>query len=175
MRKKRRNVSNIGNPTINLNVSANSCGVEDTLALVRPSAFRAINTADQPVNANTPVKVLYPHEQFDLAGEYHPTPSTFIPKTNGVYLVIGFIGFLPDNPNLDYRARVEIRVNGNPAVAIDNDFFGGGSQFDNGVSVSTVVELQEGDLVEVFAQSNISGKIVATESGSHFEAARFPS
>lgn len=141
----------------------------------RASAFRAINSTNQTVTANTFVKVIFPTEQFDLANEYNPATSTFTPKTGGVYSIIGTIGFLPNNTNLDYRARVEIRVNGTTAIAIDNDFFGGGTAFVNAVSVSTIFELQKGDKVEVFAQSNIAGTIVASEDGSHFEAARFPS
>ena len=78
---------------------------------------------NQPVPANTFVKVLFQNEQFDLANEYNPATSIFIPKTRGVYSIIGTIGFFPNNSNFDYRARVEIRVNGNAAIAIDNDFW----------------------------------------------------
>ncbi len=92
-------------------------------SLVRASAFRARNTVNQPVPANTFVKVLFQNEQFDLANEYNPETSIFIPKTKGVYSFIGTIGFFPNDPSLNYRARVEIRVNGNATIAIDNDFF----------------------------------------------------
>ncbi|MCQ6331320.1 complement C1q domain-containing protein, partial [Bacillus cereus] len=57
--------------------------------LVRASAFRAVNTVNQPVLANTPVKVLFQNEQFDLANEYNPVTSIFTPKTRGVYNVLG--------------------------------------------------------------------------------------
>lgn len=73
---------------------------------------------------------------------------------------------------------VEIRVNGNPAVAIDNDFFGRGLNFANVVNVSTILQLEAGDRVEIFAQSSTSGIIRANDNGvvsTHFEAARFPS
>ncbi|MFC0476284.1 ABC transporter permease [Robertmurraya beringensis] len=144
--------------------------------LVRASAFRAVNvTTPQPVPANSPIKVIFPTQQFDLAGEYNPNSSTFIPENDGVYLILASVGFAPANPNLDYRARIEIRVNGNPAVAIDNDFFGGGTPFVNSVQVSTILNLKENDVVEVFAQSNIAGTIDTGEDGSRFEAARFPS
>ncbi|WP_430476840.1 C1q-like domain-containing protein [Bacillus cereus] len=142
--------------------------------LVRVSAFRARNTVNQTVPANTFVKVLFQNEQFDLANEYNPVTSIFIPKTRGVYSIIGTIGFFPNDINLNYRARVEIRVNGNAAIAIDNDFFGPIS-FGNVVSVSTIVQLNEGDQVEVYAQSSIDGVISPSEDGAHFEAARFPS
>ncbi|MGV2528017.1 UNVERIFIED_CONTAM: ABC transporter permease [Bacillus thuringiensis] len=146
--------------------------------LVRASAFRAVNTVNQPVLANTPVKVLFQNEQFDLANEYNPVTSIFTPKTRGVYSVLGNITFSPNDFNVNYRARVEIRVNGNLAIAIDNDFFGTGVFFNNDVSVTTILQLEAGDSVEVFAESSIAGVIVQNVNGLntvHFEAARFPS
>lgn len=65
-------------------------------------------------------------------------------------------------------------MNGNAAIAIDNDFFGT-INFGNVVSVSTIIQLNEGDQVEVYAQSSIDGVLSTLEDGSHFEAARFPS
>ncbi|PHF01739.1 ABC transporter permease [Bacillus wiedmannii] len=157
-----------------VNVKVNCCCDDNKDELVRASAFRARNTVDQTVPANTFVKVLFQNEQFDLANEYNPATSIFIPKTRGVYSVIGKIAFAPDNTNLNYRARVEIRVNGNPAIAIDNDFFGP-INFINAVAVSSIIQLNAGDVVEIFAQSSIVGVISAAEDGAHFEAARFPS
>ena len=132
-------------------------------------------TPPQTVTPNTPIKVIFPTQQFDLAGEYNPKKSTFVPDKDGVYEVIAKIGFIPANLNLDYRIRIEIRVNGNPAVAIDNDFFGGGVPFANAVAVSSILLLHEDDRVEVFAQSSIAGAISPIEDGSRFEAARYPS
>ncbi|OQR56390.1 ABC transporter permease [Bacillus sp. CDB3] len=145
--------------------------------LVRASAFRAVSTVNQNVTANTFVKVLFQDEQFDLANEYNPTTSDFIPETRGVYSVIGTISFAPNDSNANYRARVEIRINGNPAIAIDNDFFGP-SNFANVVAVSTILELHAGDVVEIFAESDVDGLIIQNDPGfisTHFEAARFPS
>ncbi|MCQ6357693.1 MULTISPECIES: ABC transporter permease [Bacillus] len=145
--------------------------------LVRASAFRAVSTVDQNVTANTFVKVLFPNEQFDLANEYNPVTSEFIPKTRGVYSIIGTISFAPNDSNTNYRARVEIRVNDNPAIAIDNDFFGP-PNFANVVAVSTILQLHAGDVVEIFAESDVDGLIIQNDPGfisTHFEAARFPS
>jgi hypothetical protein len=142
------------------------------------SAFRAINLANQNVPADTFVKVLFQLEKFDLANEYNPVNSTFISKKAGVYSILGTISFSPNNPNIDYRARIEIRINGNPAVAIDNDFFGGGVNFANAVNVSTILQLEAGDRVEIFAESSVDGTILTDTDGvisTHFEAARFPS
>lgn len=96
-------------------------------------------------------------------------------KKDGVYSLVATIGFLPNDTTVDYRARVEIRVNGTAVIAIDNDFFGGNTIFVNVVSVSTIYNLEKGDRVEVFAESNVDGTIVTTENVSHFEAERFPS
>jgi hypothetical protein len=148
--------------------------VEDNLAIA--SAFRAVNmTSDQPVPANAFVKVIFPTVQFDLATEYNPATSTFIPAKNGVYSILGTIGFLPNDPNVNYRTRIEIRVNGNPANAIDNDFFGAGVLTANAVQVSTILQLLANEQVEVYATSSTPGIITSAEDGSRFEAARFPS
>jgi hypothetical protein len=148
--------------------------VEDNLVIA--SAFRAVNmTSDQPVPANAFVKVIFPTVQFDLAAEYNPATSTFIPTKNGVYSILGTIGFLPNDPNVNYRTRIEIRVNGNPANAIDNDFFGAGVLTANAVQVSTILQLLANEQVEVYATSSTPGIITSAEDGSRFEAARFPS
>jgi len=157
-----------------VNVKVNCCSDDYQYNLVRASAFRAVSTVNQNVPANTFVKVLFQNEQFDLANEYNLATSIFIPKTRGVYSVIGTIAFIPNNLNTNYRARVEIRVNGNPAIAIDNDFFGP-INFANVVAVSSIIQLNAGDVVEVFAQSSVAGVISTVENSTHFEAARFPS
>ncbi|PEM86825.1 ABC transporter permease [Bacillus wiedmannii] len=157
-----------------VNVKVNCCSDDYQYNLVRASAFRAVSTVNQNVPANTFVKVLFQNEQFDLANEYNPATSIFIPKTRGVYSVIGTIAFIPNNLNTNYRARVEIRVNGNSAIAIDNDFFGP-INFANVVAVSSIIQLNAGDVVEVFAQSSVAGVISTVENSTHFEAARFPS
>ena len=64
-------------------------------------------------------------------------------------------------------------MNGNAAIAIDNDFLV--ISFGNVVSVSTIVQLNAGDEVEVYAQSSIDGVLSPLEDGAHFEVARFPS
>ncbi len=56
----------------------NTCKCHDNKDnLVRASAFRARNTVNQNVPANTFVKVLFQNEQFDLANEYNPSNIYF--------------------------------------------------------------------------------------------------
>ncbi|PEL11996.1 ABC transporter permease [Bacillus sp. AFS017336] len=141
------------------------------------SAFRAVSSTILRVPEDTFVKVNYQKKQFDLAVEYNPLTSTFRPRNNGVYLVSATISFFPNNNDVNYRARIELRVNGKPAIAIDNDFFGP-ILFGNTVNVSSILKLNARDKVEVFAQSSTSGSIEANVDGevsTHFEAARFPS
>ena len=56
--------------------------------LVRASAFRARNTVDQTVPANTFVKVLFQNEQFDLANEYNPATSILFRRLEGFILLL---------------------------------------------------------------------------------------
>lgn len=95
-----------------------------------------------------------------------------------MYSILGTISFSPNNPNIGYRARIEIRINGNPTIAIDNDFFGRGVNFANAVNVSTILQLEAGDRVEIFAESSVDGTTLTDTDGvisTHFEAARFSS
>ena len=55
--------------------------------LVRASAFRARNTVNQNVPANTFVKVLFQNEQFDLANEYNPATSILCRRLE-VYILL---------------------------------------------------------------------------------------
>ncbi|MDN4866234.1 hypothetical protein P4573_28730 [Priestia megaterium] len=138
---------------------------------VRKSAFRAVNTTNnQNVPEDTRVKVRFPNEQFDLANEYNPGSSTFIPKKDGVYSIIASVQFDPNHFNNPYRVLLIIQVNGKD-VARDNDFFST-IQFDNDVAVSTIIELNAGDIVEVFVVSSVAGEIVADSATTRFEAVR---
>jgi hypothetical protein len=141
----------------------------------RESAFRAINTTAQPVEANQSVKVYFDEEEFDLGREYEPGPSIFEPRKDGVYLITATVGFEPENFNQNYRARVEIQVNGQPFEAADNDFWGAGVQFINAVGVTAILKLEADDCVEVFLQSSVSGRVPPSVPGSGvnaFSAAR---
>ncbi|WP_245807732.1 ABC transporter permease [Halobacillus massiliensis] len=165
-------LANIGNPTINI-------GTDNGFnTSTRASAFRAVSTESVSVEANEEIKVFYQDQQFDLRGEYRPNNSVFIPKRDGVYLVQGQISFAPENNETNYRARVEIRINGNPYEAADNDFWGTGVANLNAVQVSSILQLEAGDRVEIFMESSIAGALAAYNPGSStpfFAAARFPS
>ncbi|CAG9620348.1 C1q-like domain-containing protein [Sutcliffiella rhizosphaerae] len=125
-------------------------------------AFRAVKETNQTVQANVPVKITFEEEQFDFGNIYNNTTSTFVPRESGVYYVASSFTFSPNN-NVGYRTRVDIVVNGT-TVAADNDFWNLPNVL-NIVHVSAVLNLQAGDLVEIFGQSTTSGTIV-----SDFEA-----
>lgn len=140
------------------------------------SAFRAVRdvtNASIPVPADTDVQVLYPNEQYDLINEHSTFTSTFIPETKGIYSIIASVQFSPVTFINPYRVQIAIRVN-NTDVSRDNDFFSI-IPFDNDVSVSTNIQLNAGDQVQVFVQSSVAGEIVSDPATTHFEATRFPS
>lgn len=139
------------------------------------SAFRVTRDVINPsisVPVDTDVQVFYPNEQYDLINEYSTHTSTFIPETKGIYSIIASVQFSPVTFTNPYRVRIAIRVN-NTDVARDNDFFSTIS-FDNDVSVSTNIQLNAGDQVQVFVQSSVDGEIVSDPATTHFEATRFP-
>ncbi|MBJ7985046.1 MULTISPECIES: hypothetical protein [Bacillus] len=144
------------------------------------SAFRAVRNATNPnitIPANTSIQVLYPNEQYDLRNEYNTLTSTFIPATKGIYSIIASVEFIvtpPPTTPTDYRVLISILVN-NIAVAIDNDFFNTRLGNNNIASVSTNIQLNAGDQVQIFVTSTIAGSIDSDPSSTHFEATRFPS
>ncbi|PFT16314.1 hypothetical protein COK83_10960, partial [Bacillus thuringiensis] len=136
------------------------------------SAFRAFKSTDQSVTANTLSIVTFETTQFDLNGEYDGV-STFIPQQDGVYLIITTIIFSPTDNTLNYVTEVFITVN-STLIAGDDSFFGGNTGLLNAVTVSTIVQLNAGDMVQVQAGSTIDGSI-ASPLLTNFQAARFPS
>ncbi|MDA2452698.1 hypothetical protein PDN63_30620 [Bacillus cereus] len=136
------------------------------------SAFRAFKSIDQSVTANTLSIVTFETTQFDLNGEYDGV-STFIPQQDGVYLIITTIIFSPTDDTLNYVTEVFITVN-SALIAGDDSFFGGNTGLLNAVTVSTIVQLNAGDMVQVQAGSTIDGAI-ASPLLTNFQAARFPS
>lgn len=139
------------------------------------AAFRAVNNQEQRIDeVGVFDKVLFQTEQFDIGNIYNANNSTFVPRKDGVYYVAGTVSFLPDNTTEDYRVRVEIRVNG-VSVAADNDYWGEIDQpflFVNAINVSTILQLEAGDLVEVFITSTTPGVIQTNvpDFSTRFEA-----
>ncbi|WP_198317053.1 hypothetical protein [Sutcliffiella horikoshii] len=139
------------------------------------AAFRAVSSEIQRIEeADTFYKVLFQEEEFDFGNIYNANNSTFVPRRSGVYYVAGTVTFVPDAQELAYRVRVEIRVNG-VSVAADNDYWGEFSPFVNAVNVNTVLQLEGGDLVEVFVTSTTPGRLTenAPSFSTRFEAAEF--
>lgn len=129
-------------------------------------------------NANELVKVLFTGVQFDKGDIYNENTSTFVPVESGVYFVAGTVTFFPRNDAIPFRARLEVRVNGE-SVEADSDYFFSGVVpsmfFANIVNTSTILQLQAGDLVEIFFTSTSRGIINDDGDGSstRFETARF--
>ncbi len=141
-------------------------------------SFRAVNDSPQQIEeANTFYKVLFQDEQFDNGDIYNANNSTFVPRRSGVYYVAGTVTFNANDGTIPYRVRVELRVNG-VSVAADNDFW---DEIDNqfiyvnAINVSTILQLEAGDLVEVFLTSTAPGVIAENvpDFSTRFEAAKF--
>lgn len=173
-RVRQRNTNNIDqNKHKSWNYSDRSKECHDKFT--RESAFRAINTQSQSVEANQSIKVYFDKEEFDLGHEYEPCPSTFEPRRDGVYLITATIGFTPESFRENYRARVEIRINGEPSEAVDNDFWGKGVINSNAVQVTAILQLAADDYVEIFMESTVPGTIPESLPGvgvNAFSAAR---
>ncbi|PPA70341.1 ABC transporter permease [Jeotgalibacillus proteolyticus] len=141
----------------------------------RPSAFRAVSSEDQQMPANEAVKVLYDLKEFDLNYEYRAARSVFVPKKDGIYLIIATISFNPASYDQNYRARLDIRINQNPYEVADNDFWGEGVPDENVVQVSAILKLEADDEVEIYAESSFPGTIkknVPGDNATSFSAAR---
>ncbi|WP_078381994.1 hypothetical protein [Sutcliffiella halmapala] len=154
------------------------CNDENGNGTSETDAFRAVNNTPQVIDeADVFYKVLFQEEQFDIGDVYNANNSTFIPRRSGVYYVAGTVTFSANDSTIPYRVRVEIRVNG-VSVAADNDFW---DEIDdlfvyvNAINVATILQLEAGDLVEVFLTSTSSGAINVNEPdfSTRFEAAKF--
>ncbi|WP_136699395.1 exosporium leader peptide-containing protein [Bacillus fungorum] len=112
------------------------------------SAFRATKTVGtgQPEDTITPIILTFDVVEFDLNGEYDGI-STFTPKQDGVYLIIGSVTFSPGFVSI-YTTTVNILVNGNIAATTLN-FMDGSTSVLNFTTISTILQLQAGDAVTV--------------------------
>lgn len=115
--------------------------------------------------------VTYQTEIFDLNDEYDPISSSFIPKQDGVYLILASIVLFPSSGRV--LSQLTIEVNTNPAL-IDNvtieTFI-----IPPVISVSGILRLNAGDVVTVRHLTNETGFILNEDTATHFEASRFPS
>ncbi|WP_336975118.1 C1q-like domain-containing protein [Bacillus thuringiensis] len=144
---------------------------------IRSSAFRALKNIPQNIAASTSTKVLFQNEEFDLANEYNPNTSTFVPTEKGVYSITATVTF--NTTQVNRNAVVFIRVNGAQLLMGDNEFYGANLGAFQAVTVTGILQLNPGDQVDVIAFSNVGGTIAANNPNAatytHFEAARFPS
>ncbi|CAM4364169.1 hypothetical protein [Bacillus manliponensis] len=135
------------------------------------SAFRASSNQQQNIGTGN-TKVMFQIEEFDLNDEYDPLTSTFIPNQNGVYLIQATISIDAVTP---FSTTLEIQVDGIPS-AIKTESLAAGALFINTITVSTIIELQAGIPINIFARNSPSTSYtVASTQFVHFEAARFPS
>lgn len=138
---------------------------------LRSSAFRA-DSASQVVTAEQPLThVYYQNVVFDLCDDYNPMDSIFVPRCQGVYLIIAS-AFFASATAVDYRTLIAIRVN--DVLVDEQNAFWGESQAgarSSVVRLSSILHLEAGDVVDVVFTSTVDGLIW----DGNFQAARFPS
>ncbi|MDA1650447.1 exosporium leader peptide [Bacillus cereus group sp. TH160LC] len=142
----------------------------DTRPTEIQSSFRATTAVGTNQPEVTPVIPTFDVVEFDLNGEYDGI-STFTPKQDGVYLIIGSVTFSPGFVSI-YTTTVNILVNGNIATTLP--FMNGSTSVLNFTIISSILQLQAGDAVTIQAVTSITG-VYVPNTGTHFEAARFPS
>ena len=123
----------------------------------------------QPLTAFAFTKVIFPSEKFDLNNEYDTATGNFIPKQDGVFSFNASIEFLPDPLTNDSNAlTLLIRVNGTSVALEFLEISGEGL-----ITVSTIQQLQAGEIVEVLARTFISGNINGVLPGGGPDQTRF--
>ncbi|MEK4672574.1 MULTISPECIES: exosporium leader peptide-containing protein [Bacillus] len=142
----------------------------DTGPIEIQSSFRATTAFGTNQPEVTPVILTFDVVEFDLNGEYDGI-STFTPKQDGVYLIIGSVTFSLGFVSI-YTTTVNILVNGNIATTLP--FMNGSTSVLNFTIISSILQLQAGDAVTIQAVTSITG-VYVPNTGTHFEAARFPS
>ncbi|MBN8203172.1 collagen-like triple helix repeat-containing protein [Bacillus sp. NTK034] len=141
---------------------------------VPQSAFRAtVNESQDFVGSGIFETVQYPIEVFDLNNEYNP-PVFFTPNQDGVYSICASVAFILDNPAVNQDVFIVINVDGTDIAQNKVSFVGGTTNFGI-INVCTVTQLQATDnvLVGIITDQPLTSD--PTQSGTHFEAARFPS
>ncbi|KAB2492940.1 hypothetical protein F8155_15210 [Priestia endophytica] len=136
------------------------------------SAFRAINnTANQFLPANAASQVLFQNEQFDLANEYNPNTSTFIPQMGGVYSLTASVEFQPNTIG-EFTLEMVFLINSDVIEGRNSETFTG--NIPAILTTTEMLQLNAGDQVQVAMRSTAAGAIQASPS-THFAAVRVSS
>ena len=149
-------------------------GTQSTVTAGTGTAFRAVeNEVEQKVEANQPVlPVIYSHECVDVNNEYDPDTSTFIAKEDGMYSITAGASFSPEDGGIGYRVALTIQVNEKPALR-DNAYFGSSADESGDVSsISALLPLKEGDVVQISMVSTVNGTILPEPISTHFAAVK---
>ncbi|WP_223596677.1 hypothetical protein [Neobacillus bataviensis] len=132
-------------------------------------AFRAFNLGDQVISRfDDPTKVLFPMVEYDLAHEYNPTTSTFIPSTSGVYSIC--VGLYIDPLSVSQPLDMAIRING-----VLKTFLFGQPSVDGGTIVMgcNIVPLFAGDQVDIIIGHGDDIRLDGGKDRFYFTAALF--
>ena len=123
-----------------------------------PSAFRASRGGPQPLTISATTEVIYNIEELDLLEEYNTATGDFIAQQAGLYSFNASIFFVPETDGIPFFVSLYIRRNGGIEAATEAANTGNG-RISVVPSVSAVLQLQAGDLVDVAATTSIDGEI----------------
>lgn len=146
------------------------------LQLIRPSAFRAVKAFNQNIPTAQFKQITYETKQFDLKNEYNISDSTFVPARKGVYAITAGAAFLATYPfDISRTITMLIRVNDIDIVREDHYFVPKLVGRPHAVRVSTILQLNKRDKVQVWTMISGGNMTILNNEGTRFEVARFSS
>lgn len=165
-------ISDVGNPEVIVRTIFNTIDPN----LVRASAFRAVITSSTNVTVSR--KVLFPVELFDLANEYNPITSAFIPTAPGVYCITADVEYLQNIAANRRNSTIFLRivVNGSGVTLEDDSRVNPIKQsISQTVQATEILKLNAGDVVEVFISGVGTESFTGSIQSGSFAAVRQPS
>lgn len=129
-------------------------------------AFLAYPSGAQSISGDTMTKVNFGTEVFDTDNKFDS--STFTPTVAGIYSIHACVTYANANYNSTY-CIIQIRKNGSSVAAHSSAI--GGFESRHGINVSSMVELDSNDYVEVYIYQNGTKTVDSGSNETHFSGA----
>jgi len=151
------NIINESSNTITIGASGDTTNVIGTLqndgvAVANTPAFKAFAASAQSLSSGTTTKVVFGTESYDTDSAYdHSTNHRFtVPSGKaGKYVFTSNFYAAVDNGTLEEQ-QFSIRKNGSDIASTAVDFRNNDDGSDNGMILTTTLDLSVGDYIEVF-------------------------
>ena len=134
--------------------------------------FKALNNATQNIALFSLTIVTFAVEVLDENNEYDPAISTFVSQKKGIYAFDASIGTQPVSVGKAYKVLLAINVNGSTLIfdteSVPAELAFGGDT----IHLSTIVQLQAGDRVQVAAASWNVATIQVSKAQTYFSGTR---